>query len=48
MSPSIAGLITQRTGDAIYSMYFVVALYALAGSLLLLAVRASDRQRPAG
>jgi sugar phosphate permease len=47
VSPSIAGLITQRTGDGIYSMYFVVALYVLAGSLLLLAVRASDRQRSA-
>ena len=39
MSPSINGLIIRNTGDNIYSMYFVIALYLLSGILLLLAIR---------
>ena len=39
MSPSINGLIIRNTGDNIYSMYFVIALYLLSGTLLLLAIR---------
>ncbi len=36
ISPSINGLILRSTGDNIYSMYFVMALFILAGTLLLL------------
>ena len=39
ISPSINGLIIRTTGDNIYSMYFVIALYLLSGILLLLAIR---------
>ena len=39
MSPSINGLIIRNTGDNIYSMYFVIALYLLSGTFLLLAIR---------
>src|SRR4029453_9480561 len=39
MSPSINGLIIRNTGDNIYSMYFVMALYLLSGTLLLLTIR---------
>src|SRR6476469_9292893 len=39
MSPSINGLIIRNTGDNIYSMYFVIALYLLSGICLLLAIR---------
>ena len=39
MSPSINGLIIRNTGDNIYSMYFVIALYLLSGIFLLLAIR---------
>lgn len=38
-SPSINGLIVKATGDNIYSMYFVMALYILSGVLLLLTIR---------
>ncbi|MGP0088134.1 MAG: MFS transporter [Steroidobacteraceae bacterium] len=41
VSPSINGLITQRTGSPAYSMYLVMALYILAGLILLIAVRAA-------
>ncbi len=44
VSPSIAGMITQRTGDNLYSMYFVITLYVLAGLMLLLAMRRSNRR----
>ena len=44
VSPSIAGMITQRTGDNLYSMYFVITLYVLAGLMLLLAMRRSSRR----
>ena len=43
ISPSVAGMITQRTGDNIYSMYFVVTLYVLAGLMLLWAMRTRTR-----
>jgi len=36
ISPTINGLITQRTGSTVYSMYLVITLYVLAGVLLLL------------
>lgn len=39
VSPSINGFILRTTGDNIYSMYFVMALYLLSGALLLLAIR---------
>jgi sugar phosphate permease len=39
VSPSINGLILRSTGDNIYSIYFVMALYLLSGTLLLLAIR---------
>jgi hypothetical protein len=32
-------VIIRNTGDNIYSMYFVIALYLLSGTLLLLAIR---------
>src|SRR3954463_3257864 len=35
VSPSINGLITQYTGNNTYSMYLVMALYVLAGVILL-------------
>ena len=39
VSPSINGLIVKATGDNIYSMYFVMALYILSGLLLLVTIR---------
>lgn len=42
MSPSINGLIIRNTGDNIYSMYFVIALYLLSGIFLLLAIRSAS------
>src|SRR6478609_7543058 len=39
LSPSINGFILRSTGDNIYSMYFVMALYLLSGTLLLLTIR---------
>jgi MFS family permease len=47
ISPSINGLIIKSTGDNIYSMYFVMALYLLSGALLLLTIR-SRSARTAG
>ena len=52
ISPIANGLITQRTGSTVYSMYLVVALYLLAGMLLLATVPATKsparrRSRPA-
>jgi MFS family permease len=52
VSPSINGLILRSTGDniysIIYSIYFVMALYLLSGTLLLLAIRpASVKGLPA-
>src|SRR6266403_569058 len=48
VSPSINGLILRSTGDNIYSIYFVMALYLLSGALLLLAIRpASIKGLPA-
>jgi sugar phosphate permease len=41
VSPSINGLITQWTGSTAYSMYLVMAMYLLAGLLLLATVRAA-------
>lgn len=40
VSPSVTGMITARTGSPVYSMYLVMALYIVAGTLLLLTVRA--------
>ena len=39
VSPSINGLILRSTGDNVYSIYFVMALYLLSGTFLLLAIR---------
>ncbi len=39
VSPTINGFILRNTGDNIYSMYFVLALYLLSGTLLLLTIR---------
>ncbi len=39
VSPSINGLILKSTGDNVYSIYFVMALYLLSGTFLLLAIR---------
>jgi MFS family permease len=39
VSPSINGLILRSTGDNIYSIYFVMTLYLLSGTILLLAIR---------
>jgi sugar phosphate permease len=41
VSPTINGLITQRTGSNVYSMHLVMALYLLAGVVLLATVRAA-------
>jgi MFS family permease len=49
VSPTINGFILRNTGDNIYSMYFVMALYLLSGTLLLLAIRpTSTAGVPAG
>jgi sugar phosphate permease len=45
VSPSINGFIMQSTGSNIYSMYLVMALYVLAGILLLITVRAATGAR---
>src|SRR6478752_7671623 len=39
VSPTINGFILRNTGDNIYSMYFVLALYLLSGVFLLLTIR---------
>ena len=39
VSPSINGFIVRSTGDNIYSIYFVMALYLMSGALLLLAIQ---------
>ena len=44
VSPSVTGMITARTGSPVYSMYLVMALYIVAGILLLLTVRAKQAQ----
>lgn len=41
VSPSLNGLITQWTGSTAYSMYLVIAMYLLAGIVLLATVRAA-------
>ena len=46
VSPYINGLITQRTGSTVYSMYLVIALYVLAGVILLISVHAAKGARP--
>jgi MFS family permease len=48
VSPSLNGLIQQWTGSTAYSMYLVMAMYVLAGLVLLVAVHAAKtEQRPA-
>jgi len=39
VSPTINGLIVRNTGDNIYSLYFVIALYLVSGAILLMAIR---------
>ena len=46
VSPYISALITQRTGSNIYSIYLVMALYLVAGLLVLLTVRSARRAAP--
>src|SRR6266481_3785492 len=41
VSPSLNGLIQQWTGSTAYSMYLVMAMYVLAGLVLLVAVHAA-------
>jgi nitrate/nitrite transporter NarK len=41
VSPSINGWLTQLTGSNTYSMYLVMAMYLLAGLVLLATVRAA-------
>ena len=41
VSPSINGLIIQHIGSNAYSMYSVMAMYVLAGLILLVTVRAA-------
>lgn len=45
LSPSINGLIVRNTGDNIYGIYFVMALYLLSGTLLLLTMRPATTAR---
>jgi nitrate/nitrite transporter NarK len=42
VSPSINGWLTQLTGSNTYSMYLVMAMYLLAGLILLATVRAAS------
>ncbi|MCC8945035.1 MFS transporter [Bradyrhizobium sp. Arg62] len=44
VSPSITGFIVRNTGDNIYGMYFVMALYLLSGALLLLSMRPATNE----
>ena len=46
LSPAINGLIVQRTGNPVYSMYLVIALYIAAGLVLLVATRAAKTPYP--
>ncbi|MDA9467508.1 MFS transporter [Bradyrhizobium sp. CCBAU 53415] len=39
VGPSINGLIVRNTGDNIYGIYFVMALYLLSGAVLVLTMR---------
>ena len=41
VSPSITGWLTLLTGSNTYSMYLVMAMYVLAGLILLATVRAA-------
>lgn len=45
VSPSINGFIVRHTGDNLYGLYFVMALYLLSGTLLLLSMRPATRAR---
>ena len=42
VSPSVNVLILKSTGNNIYSIYFVMALYLPSGTLLLLAIRSAS------
>jgi nitrate/nitrite transporter NarK len=44
VSPSINGLIVRNTGDNIYSLYFVIALYLVSGAILLMAIRPASAE----
>jgi nitrate/nitrite transporter NarK len=41
VSPSINGWLTQMTGSNTYSMYLVMAMYLLAGLVLLATIQAA-------
>ena len=46
VSPSVTGAINAATGNPVNSMYLVIALYIVAGSLLLWAVKAAAKAAP--
>jgi len=43
VTPSINGMILQATGKNVFSLYFVISLYLLAGLLLVLIMRSAPR-----
>ena len=45
VSPAVTGAIHANTGSPVYSMYLVMALYMLSGTILLLAVRSAKASR---
>jgi D-galactonate transporter len=47
VSPAVTGAINANTGSPVYSMYLVMALYVLSGTILLLAVRSAKAPRNA-
>jgi len=46
VSPSLNGLIQQWTGSTAYGIYLVMAMYVLAGIILLAAIHAADATEP--
>jgi MFS-type transporter involved in bile tolerance (Atg22 family) len=48
VSPSLNGLIQQWTGSTAYGIYLVMAMYVLAGLILLAAVHAARTTEPRG
>jgi len=48
ITPSISGWIIRETGNNMNSMYFVIALYLVAGLVLLATMRKNERQAEIG
>ena len=46
VSPSLNGLIQQWTGSTAYGIYLVMAMYVLAGFILLAAIHAANATEP--